>query len=58
MMNITLVHVATRQNPIVNRLNKTKNVKNMEDTDLEAERTEHMKELAKAKRLIAEAEVC
>ena len=29
----------------------------MEDGDLEAELTEHMKELAKAKRLVVEAEV-
>ena len=41
----------------MNRLNKTKDVKNMEDADLEAERTAHMKELAQAKRVVVEAEV-
>lgn len=53
-LNLFVVHVPTRLNPIINRLNKTKVVR---DVDHEAERAERIKRDAAARKALAQAKV-
>lgn len=52
LVNIPVVHIPTRENPIVNRLNKTKVEK---EVDHEQERADRLKAEATARRIEAQA---